>query len=326
MDTKIVEAHPAFMLGDDRRTYGDKISDEQIVEMFLAVCGHSVHTIRNYKRAIRLFRSFVPHLTLREVTWKEIEAYKLGLIRGAASFSGKPLAPASVSALVAPLKSLYKWGSDPNIGFFPRNPTSSIRLPQVKVTSRRHYLTKKEVGCLLGQLQCQSLRNYLIGLSLVTLGLRVSELVAARWEDFHKDPLGRSVWLNVKNGKGGRSRDVKIPSGLWSIFQNYRRVLAKEGNQPLASSPLFPITARQIERIIHNAGRQSIHAKKPTPHWLRHTNATLALLKGATLQQVQETLGHTHINTTQRYLHTVEQIKKTAPDFVEESLSEFMVH
>ncbi|MFB9274950.1 tyrosine-type recombinase/integrase [Cohnella cellulosilytica] len=311
----------------DEYDNGSNNRDDRIVEMFLAVCGYSSHTLRNYRRAIRLFREFIPHLSLREATWREIEAYKLGLMGGAACFSRKPLAPASVSALIAPLKSLYKWGSDANVGLFPHNPTSSIRLPQVRITSRKHYLTKGEVGSLLNQLQCQSLRNYLIGLSLVMLGLRVSELVAVQWGDFHTDPLGKTVWLNIKNGKGGKSRDVKIPVSLWPIFLNYRAQTQQEDSKRHPeSAAVFPITARQIERIILDAGKQSIQAKKPTPHWLRHTNATLALLKGATLQQVQETLGHTHINTTQRYLHTVEQLNKAAPDFVEETLSDFITY
>ncbi|WP_311974343.1 tyrosine-type recombinase/integrase [Paenibacillus larvae] len=88
---------------------------------------------------------------------------------------------------------------------------------------------------------------------------------------------------------------------------------------------LFPISVRQIERIIKSAGIQSGIVKKLTPHWLRHTNATLALLQGASLQQVQETLGHSHINTTQRYLHTVEQMKKAAPDFVQDCLKDYIV-
>ncbi|XID90616.1 tyrosine-type recombinase/integrase [Paenibacillaceae bacterium WGS1546] len=301
-----------------------ELGDDQIVEMFLAVCGHSSHTLRNYRRAIEAFRAFVPHLALREVTWKEVETYKIGLIRGAASASRKPLAPASVAALIAPLRSLYKWGSDANVGIFPRNPTSSIRLPQVMVTSRKHYLTKNEVGRLLGQLRRQSPRNYLIGLSLVTLGLRVSELAQIRWEDFHTDPVGLSIWLHVRKGKGGKSRDVKVPRSLWSLFKDYR-----ETNPAAASrnpGAVFPISARQIERIIKSAGQQCSDSKIPTPHWLRHTNATLALLTGATLQQVQESLGHSHINTTQRYLHTVEQIGKGAPDFVEEVLADFIAH
>jgi len=300
-------------------------SDDQLVDMFLAVNGHSAHTLRNYRRAIQLFRAFLPGIPLKEVTWREVEAFKLGLIKGIASFSRKPLAPASVSALIAPLKSFYKWGHDANIGLFPRNPTSAIKLPQVLITSRKHYLTTGEVGVLLNTLRQQSLRNYVIGLSLVTLGLRVSELANVVWGDFHTDPVGQSVWLHVARGKGGKSRDIKIPASLWEIFGNYKTVV--ESIKPLETTHrVFGITARQIERIIQEAGRQSIATKQPTPHWLRHTNATLALLKGATLQQVQETLGHTHINTTQRYLHTVEQIEKAAPDFVEESLKDFIRH
>ncbi|MCD9024534.1 tyrosine-type recombinase/integrase [Cohnella silvisoli] len=301
----------------------EEYGDDQIVEMFLTVCGHSIHTLKNYRRAIYLFRSFVPNIPLKDITWREVEAYKVGLMRGVSSYSQKPLAPASVAALIAPLKSFYKWGNGADIGFFPRNPTTSVRLPQVLVTSRKHFLTKKEVGLLLDRLHQQNNRNYLIGLSLVTLGLRVSELSNIKWEDFHADAAGSSIWLQVVKGKGGKTRDVKIPKSLWRLFELYRKY-QESISVTTSSSYVFAISPRQIERIIMRAGRQSVLTKHPTPHWLRHTNATLALLKGASLQQVQETLGHAHINTTQRYLHTVEQLEKAAPDFVEESLLDFI--
>ncbi len=301
----------------------EKYDDGEFIEMFLALSEHSAKTQQSYRRGLLRFRAFVNYMPLKDVTWKEVEAYKLALIRGVANPTRKTLAPASVSALIAPIKSLYKWGSDPNIGLFPRNPTTSIRLPKVEVTSRKHFLTRKEVGDLLSRLREQDLRNYLIGLSLVVLGLRVSELANMRWGDFHTDAVERSAWLNIRRGKGGKSRDIKVPNSLRGLYERYK-ALSKQTAAVESDTPVFPISIRQIERIIRNAGNLSSMDKRPTPHWLRHTNATLALLEGATLQQVQETLGHTHINTTQRYLHTVEQLKKAAPDFVEEMLADFI--
>lgn len=301
----------------------DNIEDDQIVDMFLAVCGHSDHTVHNYKRAIQLFRDFIAGKTLREVTWRELEAFKVGLIRGYSSYSGKPLSPASVSALIAPLKSLYKWGSDPNIGLFPRNPASAVKTPSVPITSSKHFLTRDEVGQLLELLKNNNQRNYLIALALVTLGLRVSELIGITWEDFQADALNTSIWLTVERGKGGKKRSIKIPKYLWVLFEKYRGGQEASGAKA-GNGQVFPITARQVERIIQSAANRCIKTKKPTPHWLRHTNATLALLKGASLQQVQNSLGHSHINTTQRYLHTVEQLEKAAPDFVEECLMDFI--
>jgi integrase/recombinase XerD len=40
-----------------------------------------------------------------------------------------------------------------------------------------------------------------------------------------------------------------------------------------------------------------------SPHWLRHAHGSHALDRGATLPEVQETLGHDNIATTSGYLH-----------------------
>jgi integrase/recombinase XerD len=295
------------------------LDDEQIIDLYLAVHGHSQQTARNYRRAFLLFRGFIGNKRLAQVNWKDIEAFKMGLTKGYCSFSGQALAPASISALIAPLKSLYKWGSDPNIGLFPQNPATAVKIPSVPVTSTKRYLTQEEVLILLNHLKTGGERNYLIVLSLVMLGLRVSELVSIRWGNFQPDPLNTSIWLNVEKGKGGKQRGVKVPGRLWSLLEKYKKGLQEKG-VAADTDFVFPISSRQVERIIQAASNHCFHSKKPTPHWLRHTNATLALLSGATLQQVQSTLGHSHINTTQRYLHTVEQIEKAAPDYVEDCL------
>lgn len=293
-------------------------TDDQIVAMFLQTAGsESPYTLRNYRRAIDLFRRIVAYKPLSKITWQEVEVFKIGLIEGYISPSNKPLSPASVANILAPLRSLYKWGSDPNIGIFQHNPTTCVRSPKVPVTSKNHYLTKRESVRLLEELKKRNERDYLIGLTLILTGLRVSELVAIEWGHFHTDPTGRTIWLTVVEGKGGKDREVKVPKKLWDKLRIY------DPNQ-VFSERLFPLTIRQIERILQKTREQSNLLKEPTPHWLRHTNATLALLHGASLQQVQNNLGHAHMNTTQRYLHTIEQMNKAAPDYVEDCFTDVL--
>lgn len=141
---------PEQQIKQKNRTY----TDDQIVSMFLKMtCMESEFTLRNYSRAIQLFRQFLSFKPLREVTWKEVEVFKISLSEGLCSPSKKPLSPASVANFLAPIRSLYKWGSDPNIGLFTVNPTTCIRSPKVPVTSKNHYLTKKEAIHLLIELK-----------------------------------------------------------------------------------------------------------------------------------------------------------------------------
>ncbi|TXK71789.1 tyrosine-type recombinase/integrase [Paenibacillus sp. N3.4] len=301
------------ILADSNQRY----SDEQIINMFFATCQWSKYTVRNYQSAINKFRNFIGDKSLTEVTWREIEVYKIGLIEGLFSEQDRPKAPATIAIHLAPLRSLYKWGSDPNINIFKNNPTTLIQTPKITINSKNNYLTKREVTCLLEQLKRQGPREYLIGATLVLLGLRVSELISIERRNFHTDPAEASMWLTVK-GKGGKEREVKIPQTLWSLYNEYFVYLSEKST--FSNQKVFPMSVRLVEKIIKRAREHSNIGKKVTPHWLRHTNATLALLRGATLQQVQESLGHTHINTTQRYLHTVQQLSKAAPDFVEDCL------
>lgn len=295
----------------------EDLTDEEIVNMFLANYHHSKHTLRNYKFAIARFQNFIGQKRLKDVTWRDIELYKLSLLKGDEKHH-RQYAAATISVLLSPLRSLYKWGNSPNIQCFTHDPAACIRKPKVPNNSSRHFLTKHEVVKILQQLNTMGLRNYAIGLTLVMLGLRVSELVSIEWDDFHTDPMGTSIWLTVLHGKGQKAREVKVPDMLWKLLCSYRMENGRSGK-------VFPLTTRQVERIIEIARKKANLSKKVTPHWLRHTNATLALLNGASLQQVQQTLGHSDINTTQRYIHTVEQIKKAAPDFVEDCLKEVLV-
>jgi integrase/recombinase XerD len=146
-------------------------------------------------------------------------------------------------------------------------------------------------------------RNQAILLLLYTAGLRVQELCALRWQDLAKRKPGGQMTIF---GKGGKTRIVLLPEPVW--FE-----LSKLKNNAAPSDPVFVSRQRdsfgksldqsQVNRIVAAAAEAAGIEKKVSPHWLRHAHATHSLNRGAPLHLVQNTLGHSSIATTSRYLH-----------------------
>jgi site-specific recombinase XerD len=133
-------------------------------------------------------------------------------------------------------------------------------------------------------------------------GLRRSELLALDCDDID---LERRL-IRVRKAKGGRQRVVPIHPGLVPLL------LAYVAARPATSDPalflgvhgrrLTPTTmAIAFRRYATAAGVD--RRKRITPHTLRHVFATELLSAGANLRQIQELLGHKHLDSTQRYTH-----------------------
>ena len=55
-------------------------------------------------------------------------------------------------------------------------------------------------------------------------------------------------------------------------------------------------------------------------HSLRHTSATLLLYGGINIRQVQQRLGHSELETTQKYLHYLSEADKEAVNVLTDML------
>jgi integrase/recombinase XerD len=102
-------------------------------------------------------------------------------------------------------------------------------------------------------------------------------------------------------------RQVLLPEAV------SRALLALRGDAG-ANDPVFasrkgggPLKVRavhaMVKRAAAKAGIEPEIAARISPHWLRHAHASHAIVGGASLPEMQETLGHGNIATTSGYLH-----------------------
>jgi site-specific recombinase XerD len=131
-------------------------------------------------------------------------------------------------------------------------------------------------------------------------GLRRSELVGLDWDDVD---LSRRL-LRVRKAKGGRQRTIPIHPALEPLFAEYYATRV-----PLSEQAVFvgvqgkrlhyTQLGQTFRRYVEAAGVNE--RKRVTPHTLRHVFASELLHAGANLRQIQELLGHKHLDSTQRY-------------------------
>lgn len=184
------------------------------------------------------------------------------------------------------------------------------------------YLTDAEVDALLvapPAARWAGRRDRLIVLTLVTTGLRISELTQLRWADLQ---LARPAHAAC-HGKGRKDRITPLDTATAMAMQAWY----EENLPPAPASPVFtaqgsgrPMTTDAVaQRLrVHAAAAATtcptLAAKTVTPHVLRHTTAMRMLAAGIDTATISLWLGHESIESTQAYLHADLGIKQRALD------------
>jgi site-specific recombinase XerD len=218
-------------------------------------------------------------------------------------------APSSQARTVAALRCLFRFCVENE--YIERDPAHVLRTPR-KREALPDVLDRVELSRLLDVPGHQGVwqrvhpvkveRDRLLLALFAYGGLRRSELLGLDWDDVD---LERRL-IRVRKAKGGRQRVVPLHPGLVPLVLAYQTT-RRPGDHPalftgVLGNRLSPtILASAFRRYAEAAGVAK--RKRITPHTLRHVFATELLGAGANLRQIQELLGHKHLDSTQRYTH-----------------------
>ena len=134
-------------------------------------------------------------------------------------------------------------------------------------------------------------------------GLRRNEIATVRLADYDQ-----SEGVLYITGKGNKEREVYPPPSVEKRLKNWLDVRSGLGGETLFCvvrrggkiHPESALTADAVYKVLLRRAR-SAGITKFTPHDLRRTFATRLLEKGVDLNTVKTAMGHSNVQTTQRY-------------------------
>lgn len=260
--------------------------------------GLSVNTLDAYRRDIGKLEAYA-----RKRRRKLVSLSSADLREFLRDLHRQGLSLRSISRTSSAVRGLYRFAaSEGHVTTDPAEQIDSARLQR----NLPRYLSLEEVERLLDAPDVATpdgLRDRAMLELLYATGLRVSELISLRIEDFNFD-----VGYLVCEGKGRKERIVPYGRSAKRWIERYlkdgRPELARDASASMFLSRLGKAMTRQrFFQILRGCGRDAGIRKPLSPHVVRHSFATHLLERGADLRSLQLMLGHSNIGTTQIYTH-----------------------
>lgn len=260
----------------------------------------AVNSKRNYGRALAGFIAWWEVNERPALTKAVVQRYKAEI--------QDRYAPATVNLALSAIRRLAMEAAD-NGYLDPATAGAIERVKGVKSQGVRsgNWLTQEAAQTLINKPDISTLkglRDRALLAVMLGAGLRRSEVAALSFEHIQQRD-GRWVIVDLV-GKGNRVRSVPMPSWTKAALDAWTEAAT--------------ITTGRMFRSIHKGGYvdgesmtpQAVHDAVKTnlagmgvnaaPHDLRRTFAKLARKGGSSLEQIQLSLGHASIITTERYL------------------------
>ena len=238
-----------------------------------------------------------------------------------ASMIEKGLSPSTINVRLAAVRKLV--GEARRNGILDAEQASELAdVPNVRLQGRRmgNWLTRDQAKELLAVPDHSTLkgkRDYCILALLVGCALRRRELANLEIEEIQ---LREGRWVIADlSGKGGRVRTVAIPLWVKQAVNGWMTAAAIDDGKLLRSLTKSGKVKRDhlndgaIWSVVESSAKE-IGILRFGAHDLRRTCAKLCRKNGGDLEQIKFLLGHSSIQTTERYLGSEQDIAVAVND------------
>jgi len=169
-------------------------------------------------------------------------------------------------------------------------------------------LSREEVAALLAAVR--NLKHQTALSIAYGAGLRASEVISLKVGDIDSTRMT----LRIQQGKGGKDRYAMLSPVMLERLRTWWRVARAQGTMLEGGwlfpgmNPVQPMTARQLNRAVHEAALNARIDKRVSMHTLRHSFATHLLEQKVDIRVIQVLLGHKKLETTSLYTHVATEI------------------
>jgi integrase len=248
-------------------------------------------------------------MKLDKIGVRNIEQFKAKMLK-------RKLSPKTVNNALAVLSKMLRYAEETEL---------IVKAPRIKllraVLPDVDFLTFEEADRLVRAADDRPDWQAMIITALKT-GLRYGELCELRWQDVDLD-VGRIMVRrsytkgHVTTPKNGKPREVPLSPKTMSLLRRHR------GLRHLQDGLVFckPDGGRRIHRRADVALKRVCRAAGLRPvgwHVMRHSFASHLVMRGRSLKEIQELLGHSDIKQTMRYSHLAPAVKREAVSTLDE--------
>lgn len=278
--------------------------DNTLLKRFLEYLDASEKTVQTYTRALRQFFKFLYENNITQPQRTDVLAFRDNL-------KDKGRKPATIKSYIVAVRLFFQWTNQE--GLYP-NIAEKIKGAKLDQAHKKDYLTVDQIKDVLNNIDTSTLtgaRDYAIIVLMVTGGLRTIEVSRADMDDMRN--VGNSPALYIQGkGREEKTEYVKLPLQVFKAIGRYREMLEKQYDVLFVSTSNNNkgqrLTTRSISGIVKKRLKEAGYtSNRLTAHSLRHTAGTLNLMNGGTLEETQQLLRHSNINTTMIYLHHLER-------------------